>query len=442
MTRKLFASLAAAAALLAAAGTTAPTAQARSCAHSRHARSSCARDSGRAASCHHRVHSTHGRACSPLGRLGRAWGIQGPRARETRTPNAQTHSNPTRGNLAAGTGTVNTPTAGASPSSPSSGASDSALGLFAPTSVWNAPLSSNAPLDPTSGARIAALTEHIQNEVQAGTGPWMATSSYSTPLYVVSASQPQVPVTLDGAAGWGDSLQAALNQGVPIPSNAHPASGTDGQMTVYQPATDTLWEFWRASHRSDGWHASWGGAMRNVSQSPGYYTDHVWAGLSSSQGYNWGSTASSLPVVAGVIRMDELRLGQIHHALAVAVPDACSGRFAWPAQRTDGGSADASCIPEGAHLRLDPSLNLAALNLPPITLELAQAAQRYGLIVRDVTHNAFQFYAEDPTPTGTDPYYSANGLFDGLPPWKFLPQFPWSHLQLLKMLLCTSAPCG
>lgn len=325
-----------------------------------------------------------------------------------------------------------------STSSPTAGARSGRL--FAPNSFWNARLSDNAALDPTSPARVAALNGEIEAEIRYGTGPWISESQYSTPLYTVPAGQPRVSVTLD-AGSWADSLRRALSGGVPIPSGAKPAAGTDGHLTIYQPSTDTLWEFWRASRQSDGWHASWGGVMQHVSSSPGYYSSSSFDGLAPYEGWNWGSTASSLPVIGGTIMISELRDGEIKHALAIDIPDACVGRFSWPAQRTDGGSSAPECLPEGARLRLDPTLDLASLNLPRITLILARAAQRYGMVVRDVTHHAVGFYAEDPTPTGTEPYWGPDGLYGGLAPWTFLPQFPWGRLQLLKMTVCTAAPC-
>jgi hypothetical protein len=212
-------------------------------------------------------------------------------------------------------------------------------------------------------------------------------------------------------------------------------------MTIYQPSSDTLWEFWQAVKKTDGWHASWGGAMRGVSKNPGYYSSSVWASLSPWEGWNWGSTATSLPIVAGTIMLDDLRRGRIDHALAIDIPDACAATFSWPAQRTDGTLMTNDCLPEGARLRLDPTLDLTKLALPTITRLLAEAAQRYGLIVRDKTGHALSFYAEDPTPTGTSPYYGASGFYGGLAPWNFLPQFPWDRLQLLRMTLCSSAPC-
>jgi hypothetical protein len=312
--------------------------------------------------------------------------------------------------------------------------------LFAPDSVWNQPVDVRARLDPTSTARMASLNAEINSEIARGIGPWISETSYSTPLYRVPASQPKVRVTLD-TGSWGAPLRAALHVGVPIPRDARPAAGTDGHLTVWQPSTDTLWEFWKAVRRGDGWHASWGGAMQHVSRNPGYYSADSWKGLAAPAGWNWGSTATSLPVIAGTILIDELRRGRIDHALALAIPDACAGTFSWPAQRTDGGDPTATCLPEGAHLRLDPTLDLSTLSLPPITRVLAEAAQRYGMIVRDRTHHAVGLYAEDPTRTGSDPYVGSDGLYGGLRPWNFLPQFPWDRLQLLKMRLCRQAPC-
>ena len=106
--------------------------------------------------------------------------------------------------------------------------------------------------------------------------------------------------------------------------------------------------------------------------------------------------------------------------------------YASPAQRSDGTSSSPLSLPEGAHLRLDPSLDLAKLHLPRLTLMIAEAAQRYGIFVRDrarVTH----FFAQDPTPTGATPMPALGGYFEGRSPAQLLAQFPWEHLVLLRM---------
>jgi hypothetical protein len=170
-------------------------------------------------------------------------------------------------------------------------------------------------------------------------------------------------------------------------------------MTVWQPSRDRLWEFWRARKLSDGWHASWGGAIEHVSKSPGYYSAHSWPGLSES---DWGATATSLPVIAGTMLVTELRSSRIRHALATDLPAPAAGRYSWPAQRTDGGGPPGA-IPEGARLRLPSDLGLRKLHLPRIALMMARAAKRRGIIVRDQTGTAIGFFAQDPGPRPAGP---------------------------------------
>lgn len=303
--------------------------------------------------------------------------------------------------------------------------------LFAPTSVWNQPLTPDAAIDPSSAKLVAALAAEAAREASAGTGPWISTTSYSTPFYVVGPSQPLVRVALDDpTAAWRVGLQGAFGT-VPIPADAQPARGTDAQMTVYQPSTDRLWEFWKIRREADGWHAAWGGAIERVSSSPGYYTAASWTGAAP----NWGASASSLPLIAGTMTIAELNAGSIDHALAMEVPSARDSVYTWPAQRTDGRNLDQTSLPEGARLRLDPALDVRALKLPWLTERMALAAQRYGIVVRDQSHHSIGFYGEDPTPTGTNPYRPGvpGGFFGGRYPSDLLARFPWRSLRVLRM---------
>ena len=316
--------------------------------------------------------------------------------------------------------------------------------LFAPSSVWNQPLSATAATDPNSAAMVSDLAGQAASEYQHGIGPDIGTNGTTT-FYEVGPNQPTVQVQLSNpTAGWRVSLQSAFDA-VPIPANAQPAAGSDAEMTIWQPSTDKLWEFYQMQKQADGWHASWGGAMENVSQSSGYYSTTSWPGALSA----WGATATSLPTAAGVITLQDIQQGHIDHALALDLPYPRSGVWSWPAQRSDGTGTDPNAIPEGAQLRLAPNLNLAALNLPPLTLMIAQAAQKYGMIVRDQTHWAIGLFAENPIPLDTNPYYTSSGTpsptgpFEGKWPDGLMNSFPWSHLEVLKLHLCTQAgtPC-
>jgi hypothetical protein len=300
--------------------------------------------------------------------------------------------------------------------------------LFAADSVWNAPLPGNAPLDPANATLVNTFRATVAQNMAASWGPWISATD-TTSLYTVPSDQPTVRVAFDPGS-WKAGLQQAF-QAVPIPANAKPAAGPDAHMTIWQPSTDRLWEMWHARKAANGWHASFGGAMTNVSTSPGYFDTNSWPGLSQPW---WGATATSLPAIAGAMMIDELQAGVIPHALAIAIPTARAKTYSLPAQRTDGKSTDPRSIPEGARFRLDPNLDLSKLNLPPVTRAIAVAAQSYGMIVRDVTNHAISFYAENPGPSGTNPYPA---LYGSRYPLAIMKAFPWDRLQLVKMDLRT-----
>ena len=301
--------------------------------------------------------------------------------------------------------------------------------FFSPSSFWNEQLSADAPLDPTSGAVVGAFDEVMAKEEEAGKGPGtINTTAWSVPIYTVPAGQPTVKVTLESSA-LEPALQAAWDA-VPLPADAKPAVGTDKHLVVWQPSTDRLWEFWRLEYRTGGWYGEWGGAMDDVSSNPGVYASEAWPGAKPG----WGASASSLSIAGGLITLEDLEHGQINHALALSIPRVHAGVYASPAERTDGEATEPLSLPEGAHLRLEPGLDLASLHLPRLTLMIAEAAQRYGVFIRDGA-GAVTFYAQDPTPTGANPYTGQHGYFEDKTPAQLLTSFPWSHMQLLKMEL-------
>jgi len=284
--------------------------------------------------------------------------------------------------------------------------SAAAAAPFSSTSMWNAPLPESAALAPDSDALVADL----QRQVTAY-GPWINTTQYSTPVYKVPSTQPAVKVTLDK---YNPALQEAFDA-VPLPETAKPAAGWDKHLVVWQGATDTIWEFWVLSRKADGWHAGWGSKIVRSSRSIGVLPTPL------------GATASGLPLVGGLMRPFELSARSIPHALALGVPQVRSSTFAWPATRTDGIIADAASIPMGTRFRLPASLDVNSLPLSPAVKAMAIAAQRHGIVVRD-TSGAVTFYAEDPTPTGANPYPAlfGTGWMD-----QALKDFPWSQLEVV-----------
>ena len=282
---------------------------------------------------------------------------------------------------------------------------------FAPNSVWNSPLNTHAPLAPQSRSYVHELVRQVDQY-----GPWLNTWQYSTSVYVVPAGQPTTRVTLDT---WGPDLQAAWDA-VPLPADAAPSQGSDAQLTVWQPSTNTMWEFWKLHRVHGAWHARWGGKMDDLSQSPGYFTHDATTN-------DWGATATGLPLLGGLITTADLQRGRIDHALAISLVETAPRYYVWPAQRTDGYvfTSGVAQIPEGTRFRLKPSMNIAGLHLPRLVRMIAEAAQRYGIIVRD-KGGSVSLYGQDPVAGQPNLWGQA---FQGQYPNNLLRLFPWDRLQ-------------
>lgn len=297
-------------------------------------------------------------------------------------------------------------------------------GWLSPDSIFNAPLAREAPLDPRSAPLVRRLAREAHRAATINAHRW------STPVYRVGPNVPSVRVQLDEPNA--PDLQAQLSR-VPLPASARAAAGTDANVVVVQTATDTAWELWRMRRDADGTvHARWAGIVHPLSGHPGVFRDVPAPGGGWRERWFWGVTAAKLVKLGGLIAASELADGRIDHALAIATPNPRAGVFAAPAQGTDGDGTAADDLPEGARLRLDPELDLDALDLPPLTRTLAQAAQRYGLIVNNRTGSTVAFYAEDPKGLGFDPYAQ---IFRGTSPWQVAQAFPWDRLQVLRMQL-------
>lgn len=281
--------------------------------------------------------------------------------------------------------------------------------FFAPDSIWNTPLAADAELDPTSEVVVAELAR------QAAAGATINVGTYSTPVYTVPADQPTVTVrdvddgylNEPGPYSWGE---------VPLPPDATAAEGEDRHLVVWQPSTDTMWEFWDLRLTPEGPTARHGARISSVSTHPGVLPAP------------YGATATGLPVIAGTVLAEDLARGRIDHALALAIPEPRREWLTAPATRTDGWSTRPETPIEGSHFRLDPSVDVDSLGLHPFVAMLAHAAQDYGVILRDKAGGVVMF-GEDPKGLDGDPFAAA---LDGAEPSALMRSFPWDRLQLLR----------
>lgn len=300
--------------------------------------------------------------------------------------------------------------------------------FFAEDSVWNTELPPDVPLDPSSDRLVATLAAQVRANREAHYGPELNSDRFSSPVTVVQAGQKRVRVAIDQRGPHTRELGRAWSA-VPLPDDAKPAEGTDRHLVVWQPATDTMWEFFNLRSEKGRWIATWGGRIRRASRSPGLFRP-------TRTGVKWGATATGLPLAAGLVTLADLERGRIDHALALALPEARRGVWSLPAQRTDGKAIGLDAIPEGARFRLDPTIDLDALRVPPLIRMLAEAAQRYGMIVRDQA-GVVALYGEAPPDPDVDPFGDLLGAIDES---EALALLPWDRLQLVRMDLRAESP--
>lgn len=295
--------------------------------------------------------------------------------------------------------------------------------VFSLTSFWYKPIPADAPLHPNSANFVQEILRQKAAYYQTVT---INTRDYTSPVYVADLTVPQVKVTPWDCQkkGYTDASLAQQWAAVPIPSHAVQSKGTDGEMTIYQPLTQTLWEFWQAKKVDGKWQACWGGRMQNVSSSNGVFNTY------------YGTTATSLPFIGGQITAEELQRGEIKHVIGFSVVDAEDRSiYSWPANRSDGLNPNKvpNRIPEGLRFRLDPTVNVDALPMSRAGKIIAKAAQKYGFVVWDKS-GALALRAQNAasyTALGQPDPYPA--LFEGRPNYAVLNGFPWDKLQFLPM---------
>ncbi len=253
---------------------------------------------------------------------------------------------------------------------------------------------------------------------------------------------------IDGATGYSvyrdDGSGFARVATVAADQTRFTDDGLAAPLGPQPPATNT-------AITPGSWHASYGGVMYAASRGPGYFRDVAGGDGALIEQHWWGASGSGLAKAAGMVTRADLESGRIDHALSIGLPNLPGasvidpGAWAFPAQRTDGKSTLAAAIPEGARFRLDPSINLNALDLAPGVRMLAEAAQRYGMIVHDGSPGTV-FYGESPQPymrAGEQNFYERY-FAASTARRSQLAAFPWNRLQLLEMTLCRDAsrPCN
>lgn len=255
--------------------------------------------------------------------------------------------------------------------------------------VWR-PFASDSPWNTRIPADVEVLAESADLVADLATssqwpGFTLNLHEWTIPAYQADAMTPLRTVQLTDVTGWG------MDQPMPIPLDAEPDPAGDHHLCVYDRTSGLAWDLWNARHDGDSWTAGVGAAIELDGSG-------VRPPKDGNQQWQWshGARACGFPLLAGLIRVEEIQAGRIDHALALAYPHIRSHWYTPPASTAQGTTAEAlpdRGMPCGMRVQLDPDLDLDALDLSPAALTIARALQEYGAFVADYG-GAISLYAD------------------------------------------------
>lgn len=252
---------------------------------------------------------------------------------------------------------------------------------FSDDSPWNTPIAAGTPVHADSAALIAGLRDSAP-----GMGLYVNIPEYSVPVYWVDGSVPTVEV-------FGDVTNIGMpgTFSVPVPEGAMPAVGDDGHLCVARRDTGEAWDMIAARLTGGRWETHLAAT-----------TDLTGSGVRPPKDgrQEWyvshGARACGFPLLAGLIRVEEMEAGRIEHALVVGYPGIRSRYYTPPAstaQATFPLISPEVGMPCGARIQLDPSVDVESLGLSRAGTIIARAMQEYGVFVGDYS-GAISLYAD------------------------------------------------
>jgi hypothetical protein len=268
---------------------------------------------------------------------------------------------------------------------PSSRGAEPARRFFSDTSFWNTKLPDKPELDPRNEHYVSLL----RSEPTGGFG--INLHKWTIPVYEVDEATPRRRVAKHVLSEreketWRSSRETfghgpGFGEGVPIPAAALPDPEEDAHFAVVDWKARRAWDTWGFRVRPDGSYESKTGMTYSIDGEGVFRTEDFAVVNGESIHFHGPSRAAGVPAIAGLVLFDEVRKGEVRHKLACAIRYTAFQEFLFPAAWTDGPVPGG--IPEGAVIQLDPGLDLSRFDLLPGERVVAQAAQRYGMVVVD-----------------------------------------------------------
>jgi hypothetical protein len=230
--------------------------------------------------------------------------------------------------------------------------------VFPADNVWNRPID-ELPVDSHSAEYMASIGTAVRVNLD--------------PSIPINVAGPEVVARPLAKISYADESDLGP---MPVPDNPRIEASNDAHMLVIQTETCRLFEIFGASKLDGGWAA----------KSTAYFD------LRSNRlrPDGWTSTdAAGLPVLPGLLRYEEVKSGQIAHALRFTVPHT-QRSYVWPARHFASKNPSRSLPPMGLRIRLKGDFDISGFS--PEARVVLLALQKYGAFVAD-NGKAFMFTA-------------------------------------------------
>lgn len=241
--------------------------------------------------------------------------------------------------------------------------------LFPSDNIWNTPID-GLPLDQQSDAYVASIGPDTGMHPDFGSGLYEGLP-LGIPFVSVPASQPMVGVTFT----VGEESDPGP---YPIPPDAPIEGGScadgDRHVIVAQEGTCLLYEIFDAHPQPDGTWQAFSGARFDLTSNA--LRPEPWT----------SADAAGLPILAGLVRYEEIAAGVIPHALRFTA-QLTREAYVWPARHQAGATTDTTVPPMGQRFRLKAEVELG--DFSPTNQIILQALKTYGMFLADNGSNWF-----------------------------------------------------
>lgn len=236
--------------------------------------------------------------------------------------------------------------------------------VFPNDNVWNTRID-HLPVDPQSTAYINRIGPNDPVHADFGSGLYNG-GPIGIPYVAVTAAQPKVPI-------WFQYWDESDSGPYPIPKNAPIEGGSrskgDRHVLVVDTDNGLLYETWNS-------HPFFGGKFWLAGSGAKFDLNS-----NALRPDGWTSAdAAGLPILAGLVRNDEVVAGEIRHALRFTVSQT-RAEYIWPARHKASSSTDPDLPPMGQRFRLKADFNISGFSAA--NQVILTALKRYGMFLAD-----------------------------------------------------------